>query len=327
MKKTLLIVATLIMVAFTSCNKPADVMNYSDSSNWLKFENNPTKEIDLFYILPTIIVEGNDTVVYFADVDKARALKCYEVQASALEPFTNVYAPFYRQVPLNIAFTVTGNSENYAGVVRRNLGKKDIFAALDYYFENVNNGRPYFLASHSQGTAMTRAVLEEYMKNHPEYLSRMIADYALGYALPKGWFEANPHLTPATDEIGTGVVIGWNTEGPDATMPSMLLSGDDYVINPLNWRTDTTYVSVEENHGSIDGGMNTEAMLVTPGLADAQIDPERGVLVCTTIDSYIGQGPFGDKSLHGIDWGAYYINIRENAIKRAEAYLGHPIEE
>ena len=30
--------------------------------------------------------------------------------------------------------------------------KADVFAALDYYFENYNHGRPYILAGHSQGS-------------------------------------------------------------------------------------------------------------------------------------------------------------------------------
>ena len=31
----------------------------------------------------------------------------------------------------------------------------DITAALDYYFKNFNNGRPFIIAGHSQGAART----------------------------------------------------------------------------------------------------------------------------------------------------------------------------
>jgi len=313
------------LAALVSCQQKSDVMDYSNPENWYKFESNPTKEVDVFYIFPTIILQGADSVVFFTEQDKKMGDYAYDLQARALEPFCNVYVPFYRQVPLNIAVTIKSN-EDYARLVRTHQGKQDVFAALDYYFENVNNGRPYFLASHSQGTAMNRAVLEEYMKKHPDYYSRMIADYAIGYALPNSWIAANPHIKPAKGETDTGVVIGWNTEAPGATAHSILLTGDDYQINPLSWSTDTTYVPAENNLGTLvskDG----EPEQFEAGLADARIDAERGALICTALSEFIMPGEiFGDKSLHGKDWAAYYMNIRENARKRAEVFLGHEIQ-
>ena len=38
----------------------------------------------------------------------------------------------------------------------------DITAALDYYFENYNQGRPFVIAGHSQGSAILRLVLKRY---------------------------------------------------------------------------------------------------------------------------------------------------------------------
>ena len=339
MKKLSIAIAAICLLSCTCGCTRQSVVDYKQPANWLKYENAPSKEVDLFYILPTVILKGDgdkraevDSVAFFSDEEKASAVGTYQVQAATMESFTNVYAPFYRQVPLMTALT-TKDSEDCARLVTGKKGKQDIFAALDYYFENVNNGRPYILASHSQGTAMMRAVLAEYMKDHPEYYSRMVACYALGFSLPRSWFAANPHLRPATDETGTGVVIGWNTEAPGAAMPSALVSPkhDDYVINPLSWSTGTEWVPASENSGSAfpvkaSEGATSAVRLVTPGVADAQIDPQRGVLICTTLDDQIlPLEKFGDKSLHGMDWGAYYVNIRENAIKRAEKFLGHSL--
>jgi len=327
MKKAFLLffLSAVSFAALLSCQQKADVMDYSDPSNWLNFESNPTKEVDVFYILPTVILEGTDSVVFFEENDKSRASLTYSVQARALEPLCNVYAPFYRQVPLNIACTIKSN-EDYARLVRTHKGKQDIFAALDYYFKNVNNGRPFFIASHSQGTAMNRAVLEEYMKNHPEYFSRMVADYAIGYALPNGWLAANPHIKTAKGETDTGVVIGWNTEAPGASSHSILLSGDDYQINPLSWSTDTTYVPAEKSLGMLVSKAG-EPEVTEAGRVDAKIDAERGSLLCSTLPDYIIQLEiFGDKSLHGNDWSAYYMDIRVNARKRAEAFVGHELQ-
>ena len=66
----------------------------------------------------------------------------------------------------------------------------------------------------------------------------------------------------------------------------------------------------------------------TPGLADAQLDVERGVVVCTTMpDRYIKAlapgvpNVFGPASLHTGDYPNYWENIRENVRTRMKAYF------
>ena len=66
----------------------------------------------------------------------------------------------------------------------------------------------------------------------------------------------------------------------------------------------------------------------TPGLADAQLDVERGVVVCTTMpDRYIKAlapgvpNVFGPASLHTGDYPNYWENIRENVRTRTKAYF------
>ncbi|MBQ4402434.1 MAG: DUF3089 domain-containing protein [Synergistaceae bacterium] len=39
-------------------------------------------------------------------------------------------------------------------------------AALDYYFENCNNGRPFIIAVHSQGSMIALLVLKKYFREH-----------------------------------------------------------------------------------------------------------------------------------------------------------------
>jgi hypothetical protein len=55
-----------------------------------------------------------------------------------------------------------------------------------------------------------------------------------------------------------------------------------------------------------------------PGLADAQVDIERGVVVCTTLADHYVQSMaglpniFGPASLHLSDYPVYWDNIRES---------------
>jgi len=106
----------------------------------------------------------------------------------------------------------TGNADKAVS----DIPYKDVTAALDYYFENYNAGRPFIIASHSQGSAINRVILKNYFKDHCEYYERMIAAYSVGYSITKEDLENSPHLKFATGESDTGVVISWNTEGPNS---------------------------------------------------------------------------------------------------------------
>ena len=59
-----------------------------------------------------------------------------------------------------------------------------------------------------------------------------------------------------------------------------------------------------------------------PEAADAQIYPERGVIITTTtaINPVAAEG-FGTDSFHNGDYSLYYYNLQENVGKRIEAYF------
>jgi hypothetical protein len=198
--------------------------------------------------------------------------------------------------------------------------KTDVFAALDYYFENLNGGRPFILAGHSQGSIMQGYVLGEYMKAHPDYLKRMLAAYVIGYSITEEALKDNPHLKFAEGADDTGVIVSWNTEGPGNTNNIVALPGA-ISINPLNWKRDETYASAEENLGGYILNEQAVKMEVVPHAADAQVNLKRGVIVTkTTAMEPIPAAVFGPASYHNGDYGLYYNNIKENVAKRIAAY-------
>ena len=157
--------------------------DYSDRNNWMK-QPEATKDVDCFYVYPTEYADDSENATTFADINektmRETAPLTYLVQGAAFEDVANVFAPYYRQLNLMAAAAMTQEEMLNAF---DSTPKKDIFAALDYYFEHLNGGRPFILASHSQGSAIQKLVLAEYMKAHPEYLKRMIAAYAIGFAV------------------------------------------------------------------------------------------------------------------------------------------------
>lgn len=72
----------------------------------------------------------------------------------------------------------------------------------------------FFLAGHSQGAATLMKLLENYFADHPEYLNRMIAAYAIGVGFTDNLLATHSYLKFAERPDDTGVIVSCNTEGP-----------------------------------------------------------------------------------------------------------------
>ena len=59
------------------------------------------------------------------------------------------------------------------------------------------------------------------------------------------------------------------------------------------WVRDESHAPVEQNLGSLVPVSDKQFAMVTPGVADAQVNLSRGVVVCTTRDDFtlVGQEP------------------------------------
>lgn len=295
--------------------------DYSDKNNWLR-QPQATKDVDVFYVYPTEYSDDSEGASMFADINDKSLREAwenvYQMQATAYEESANVFAPYYRQVNMASAIKLPREELN---ATFASTPKEDVFAALDYYFEHLNAGRPFILASHSQGSIMQSLVLAEYMKAHPEYLKRMIAAYVIGYSITEDYLKANPHLKFAEGADDTGVIISYNTEGAGNANNIVVLPGA-ISINPINWKRDETYASAEENLGGYIYNEKTGKLEIVPNAADAQINLERGVIITTTkaMEPMPGPVPFGMASFHSGDYAFYYNNIKENVAKRIAAY-------
>ena len=298
--------------------------DYGDPGNWMELPEDVVYPVDVIYFYPTAYVDAEGPLVCeVTDAGMREAARhYYEGQATAFASTGNMFAPYYRQ--LNGAmFAQMTNEEILAG--GWNEPRTDVYAALDYYFTHYNSGRPYILAGHSQGSNMINIILDEYMEVHPEYYDRMVAAYQIGCALTTDFLAENPHVKAATGADDLGVVVSWNTEGPNnLDAVSLVVRENAVAINPLNWRTDETYAGVEENPGSLleaeDGGF-----LRTAGVADAQVNLTRGSVICTSVDpaeyAIAMKDVFGPESYHGQDYGFYYASIEENAGLRVSHWL------
>lgn len=307
----------------------AGTTDYSKSGHWLSLPATINKEVDLFYLYPTAWQKaaGDSNI---CNIDNPSMLRLSNLalkrQATAFETIANIYAPFYRQVELSYYNALS--QEDKIKVIG-GIPTKDAIAAFDYYIKHYNNGRPFILAGHSQGSNVLINLLSKYMQDNPQVYSRMIAAYVIGYSVTNNYFFQNPHLKFANGPDDTGVIISYNTEAPTVSAPGnpVVLPGA-LVINPITWTRTGTLATADKNLGSIllnpDG--TVAAGIPTPimNIADAQIDLVKGVLVCSTVDANKwspGNAVFGKGVYHSFDYPFYYYNIRENAVNRTNKFL------
>lgn len=306
--------------------------DYSQKSSWYQIPE-ITKDVDTFYILATEYMGFDEGAPNYAAMDEPEMVESapfqYATNASAFEESTNVFLPFYRQSSLKYAGEVWRRDGN-GDAALSGIPYEDITAALDYYFENYNNGRPFILASHSQGSAISKLVLKKYFKEHPEYYSRMVAAYVIGYAVTKDDLDANPHLKFASGESDTGVIISWNTEGKgnvENNVKTCVLYPNAISINPLNWKLDGTYAPTSENLGSLMLNEEQTQFVIGDVGADAQVIPERGVILTNAkIEpmppelAAVATEFFGPDGRHESDYTFYYNNIKANVAKRIATF-------
>ena len=332
--------------------------DYSYEDNWLMLPEEITKEVDTFYVYPTIVTNTMENAPAIVDIDdpvmRIGAYDTYVKNATAFEESTNVFAPFYRQSNMGKVADLRGQAlEDF----HKQEQRTDIYAALDYYFENYNEGRPFILAGHSQGSILLKIALEEYFRLHPEYYERMVAAYLVGFSVTEEDLQKYPHLKFAQGASDTGVIVSWNTEGPGNKDADNIVVEDGAIsINPITWTLDDTHADAADCPGSriddMEGTLEDEVANlrydirqlryttttikdlvgnvinksfheIHPGIADAEVDQERGVVVCTTepvsfmkITNPDMPEVFGPESYHSADYSLYYYSIVDNVRDR-----------
>ncbi|MEI6362509.1 MAG: DUF3089 domain-containing protein [Actinomycetes bacterium] len=308
--------------------------DYADPSNWLKVPAHPKAPrhaVDVFYLYPTSYTKETPSSPLIGPVTdpgmRLGAQQSYDRQATAFAPYTNIYAPYYRQIDTASKAQMPQAEQN---ALTAGIPTTDAEAAFDYYLKHYNNGRPFMLVGHSIGSNVLANMLGGYFKHRPQVYARMVAAYVVGYAVTRQFLDAHPYLSFARGAKDTGVIVSWNTEAPNFQGVNPVLDGQiGLVINPLTWSHTTAVVPASGNLGSLlPPASGTGPWVRTNQYADAQIDLVRGVLVCSTCNEALlapATGPVPAGIYHRYDYPFYYYNVRANGKARVTAYLSlHP---
>jgi len=323
---TLLVAALFFGLNFAAYAAEENAVDYSKSENWLSLPSSVDKKVDVFYLYPTSFQKLSTAEDNICAIDNPVMRKysklAFERQATAFENTANIYAPYYRQA--DAAYCLSLSLPEQAKVLG-DIPKSQTFAAFDYYIKNHNNGRPFILAGHSQGSNLLVYLLSEYMKENPKVYERMIAAYVIGYSVTADYLAKNPHLKFAQGADDTGVIISYNTEAPTVEGNNPVVLPGAIAINPISWTREETLAKASENLGSIVLKPNGEIESKdVKNYADAQVSKSKGVLICSTADVNKlspGNKVFGKGVYHSFDYPFYYNNIRENAAVRTQKFL------
>jgi len=328
-----LIALVFVITFYSGCKKDDDsqpvavATDYSRTAHWLSIPV-PIMAVDVFYLYPTCWQKVHSTDPNICNIDNPSMLTgappAFERQATAFVTFANVYAPFYRQAD---AVYALGLTEDQREKVIGGIPTLDATAAFDYYIKHYNQNRPFILAGHSQGSNVLIHLLSGYLKDNPEVYQRMIAAYVIGYPVTSAYLASNPHLKFAESPDDVGIIISYNTQSPGVVPPHNPVMSNivGLVINPITWTRTETLATTAEGLGSLMPDTATMKFVPVPQYADARVDINKGVVICSTADStalYIFTAPFGMGVYHSFDYPFYFYNIRANAENRANNFLG-----
>jgi hypothetical protein len=332
----------LLLISIISCNKYNRFysnykvvhaeMDYSNLDNWaahpwkwdpsdsvpapLRHEPRDTS-VDVFFLHPTTYTslkrmngdnaDPND-VYTLAKTDYSTIL----YQASAFNQHARVFAPRYRQAHIEMFY----EKDKDRAAKAFDIAYDDLKTAFIYYLDHWNNGRPFIIAAHSQGSYLGEKLIKEFFEtpSSPYYTFRkkMIVAYIIGWPVPKEYF---PSIPICADSLQTNCICSWRTLR-NGFIPSYLKDeqGNALATNPLNWNTNNDYAGKNLNYGSVLTRFNK----IYPHTTDAKI---HNGLLWVARPRFPGSFLYTSRNYHIADINLYYINIRINVEQRIRAFL------
>ena len=297
-------------------------IDYSKAANWLALPTSITDKVDVFYLSDTAYSKPTPGSPGIGPINAPSMIKGdqadFQRTATAFAPVANIYAPYYRQVDAMVQKSMTPANQINAVA---GIPTTDAIAAFEYYLQHYNDGRPFILAGHSQGSSVLSHLLSVYMKANPQVYKRMVAAYVIGYPITQAYLNQNTFLKFAQGPDDTGVIISYNTEAPTigGSNPVMLSAQHALVINPITWTRTQAPATAQQNLGSWLPNPTTGQFVKVMDYANAQIDTAKGVLICSSAnvaELAPGNPLLPEGVFHSYDYPFYYFNIQANAANR-----------
>lgn len=287
--------------------------DYADVTSWAALPADAQDlPVDVFYVHPTTYFGSEDwNQSMELAVQDEEVTDLLTTQAGVFRDDASLYAPYYRQATIFVLSTAEDSAERHS----LDVAYADVERAFDYYLEHWNDGRPFILAGHSQGSNLLLWLIERRFDD-PALREKLVAAYIIGWSVTGEDLKEYPHLKMAESPDETGCIISYNTQEVDTAATIVRKGGIG--VNPLTMTLTTEPVPAERNLGAVfftDCGV-----LDIPHYSGGQ-----------TVDgAFIVPKPFNAEQInsenpgfyHAYDYNFFYRNLMENVSVRVRAYLG-----
>lgn len=296
-----------------------------------------TARADVFYLHPTT---GMNDDVDNVPLDDPQALEMGHLmvmtQATPFNGIARIYAPRYRQAALHVF-----DGDETALQAPMNRAYQDVRHAFAHYVRHDNDGRPFFLVGHSQGSNHGLRLLIEVIEGTP-LAARLVAAYLPGMPTPRAVFDRRAAGIPlCASPAQTGCAAVWGVfaqgygdfEGWEAvnhfwdagarrwrSAKGMPLVN----VNPVSWRDDDAPTWPESHLGAVPFGIaGTHFSRVIPHLVGARTENGYTLVSPTPLpaDLFDDGGIFDEGNYHVFDIALFWADLRANARTRLAAFL------
>ncbi|HEY8366267.1 MAG TPA: DUF3089 domain-containing protein [Bacteroidia bacterium] len=273
----------------------ADLIPRSES--WI---SDSLKDVDVFYIYPTIYTKGKNWNADVYDKRLNRRIANYPVkyQASVFNKVCRVYAPYYRQAIVKVFYEPSEDGEKAL-----DFAYQDIKLAFEQFLLWTGD-RPIIIASHSQGTYHAARLLKDYFDG-TELQNRLVCAYVVGLEIYREQYD---FLVPCSDSTQTGCYVTWSSFSKkyDHINKTTIYYGD-VCVNPITWNNSENW---EQSKGSI--------------LLDFK-SKQRFKTQARRVGSYLEiktKTPIVQtwKNMHLVDYNLFWDDIRKNVGVRVRSY-------
>ena len=291
--------------------------------------------VDVFYIHPTTFWRGTDWNfdLKSSNLVLNRIDEVISNHASVFNQCCRIFAPHYREATL-WSFK---KPDTEKGRKALDFAYKDVLRAFDHFIERHHQGRPFILASHSQGTAHALRLIRERI-DRTRLQGKFVAGYLLGYKLPMDYFKRMvKKIGPCQNKTDTQCLVHWDAYERGGVLKKKrglhwYPSGWEFAdgkealcTNPLSWRVDEEFMG-EGNHHGLASSISEENVVIGPQKVWAQC--ENGSLFVKRMEDfryYVWRflnwsRTLKNNNLHFFDYELFYQDIKDNAAERIKKY-------
>lgn len=342
-----------LLAASAPAGSPTPAPDYAQAQSWLARPGQPSAagltpkgggftdlqaqaRADVFYIHPTT---GMRKDMLNVPVDDPEAAKLgglmLMAQASPFNGIARVYAPHYRQTALPVYEKSVDEQQ-----APMNLAYADVRRAFEHYAAHDNQGRPFFLVGHSQGANHAQRLLSELVQGTP-LQQRLVAAYLPGIPLPRAVFDDDlRRIRPCNAPAQTGCAAVWGVfgkgQGNDLADWEQVThwnarqqrwipaTGQPLVnINPVSWSKKERQTAARAHRGAVPFGAASTHFTQPRAQLVSVLDDGRYALVEPLLPAELFNdgGVFGGTNYHVFDISLFWLDLRENARRRLNAFL------